>query len=321
MDGFRTDHMGLSPDGLRLLVSDSTSRQVIEYSMVDQTLADGTEVKMGDRLRTFPSGETPHESNYTSRRQADLPRVDRPGLHPRRRHRRARRALRPADRPGQGRPLVPDRAQPRLQDPASAGTCGHELEEAGYPDMSSAVRPMAIAPRLALRLLPGLVLPRLRQVRHPGAGPQRHDRLHPRRRPRADDGPGARASSTSRTGCRPCRATTTSTTRPTTASRSTADGTTLCVAGTMDDYAALVDAGPPARPTLLRRDDHRPRLRQAVLDDRGTQRHLLDLAERERRGRGARHEHRRGAGLPARSATTRSGSGTATSGSGLIADW
>src|SRR5688500_8382922 len=33
MDGFRTDHMGLSPDGRRLLVSDSTERQVLEYSM------------------------------------------------------------------------------------------------------------------------------------------------------------------------------------------------------------------------------------------------------------------------------------------------
>src|SRR3954452_6694143 len=61
MDGQRTDHMGLSPDGTRLLVSDSTERQVIEFSMVD----DG-KVKLGQRLRTFESGETPHESNYTS---------------------------------------------------------------------------------------------------------------------------------------------------------------------------------------------------------------------------------------------------------------
>ena len=38
MDGFRTDHMGLSPDGRRLLVSDSTERQVLEYSMVNETV-------------------------------------------------------------------------------------------------------------------------------------------------------------------------------------------------------------------------------------------------------------------------------------------
>ena len=50
MDGFRTDHMGLSPDGRRLLVSDSTERQVLEYSMVDETV-DGQDIAMGDRLR------------------------------------------------------------------------------------------------------------------------------------------------------------------------------------------------------------------------------------------------------------------------------
>src|SRR3954447_11997691 len=65
MDGHRSDHMGLSPDGRRLLVSDSTERQVIEFSMVNETV-DGKKIAMGDRLRTFESGETPHESNYTT---------------------------------------------------------------------------------------------------------------------------------------------------------------------------------------------------------------------------------------------------------------
>lgn len=65
MDGHRSDHMAVSPDGRRLLVSDSTERQVIEFSMVDEVLPDGTVVTMGDRMRTFASGETPHESNYT----------------------------------------------------------------------------------------------------------------------------------------------------------------------------------------------------------------------------------------------------------------
>ena len=58
MDGYRTDHMGLSPDGRRLVVSDSTERQVLEYSMVNETV-NGKKIAMGDRLRRFESGETP----------------------------------------------------------------------------------------------------------------------------------------------------------------------------------------------------------------------------------------------------------------------
>ena len=64
MDGYRTDHMGLSPDGRRLVVSDSMSRQVIEYSMVDEVVG-GRTITMGQRLRTFVSGETPHENTYS----------------------------------------------------------------------------------------------------------------------------------------------------------------------------------------------------------------------------------------------------------------
>src|SRR5690349_18251183 len=33
MDGYRTDHMGVSPDGQRLLVSDSTTKTVHEYPL------------------------------------------------------------------------------------------------------------------------------------------------------------------------------------------------------------------------------------------------------------------------------------------------
>src|SRR3546814_47458 len=60
MDGFRTDHMQVSPDGKRLLVSDSTSKQVIEFA-----LGGRGQSWTGKRIRTFTSGETPHESNYT----------------------------------------------------------------------------------------------------------------------------------------------------------------------------------------------------------------------------------------------------------------
>ena len=87
--------------------------------------------------------------------------------------RRATRRLRPGEdrsaaRRPQGRPLVPDRAQLRLQGhPALGHGQGarrgrlprHEL--GGAPDGDRAGR--------ALRLLPGLLLPRARRVRHPGA--------------------------------------------------------------------------------------------------------------------------------------------------------
>jgi DNA-binding beta-propeller fold protein YncE len=145
MDGQRTDHMGLSPNGSRLLVSDSTSRQVIEYSMVDQTLPSGRVIKMGDRLRTFESGETPHENNYS----ADGTRI----FHA---------SIGKVYTPGDDNELGPVKIGP-LHDAlkgdrwfeivrnsdfkvARRWDMGKELAEAGYPGMSSAVRPMAIAP-------------------------------------------------------------------------------------------------------------------------------------------------------------------------------
>jgi hypothetical protein len=144
MDGYRTDHMGLSPDGRRLLVSDSTSRQVIEYSMVDEVV-DGRPIRMGDRLRTFVSGETPHESNYSP----DGSRIY---------HASIGTVYTPGDETSVGPvPIGPvhdalkgdrwfeivDNADFSI---SQRWDMGKELAEAGYPGMSSAVRPMAVAP-------------------------------------------------------------------------------------------------------------------------------------------------------------------------------
>lgn len=135
MDGYRSDHMGLSPDGRRLLVSDSTSAQVIEFSMVDETV-DGRTIRMGDRLRTFPSGETPHESNYS----ADGTKIF---------HASIGKVYTPGDLPlfdttkGDRWFQVVDNATFQVQ---QRWDMGKELAEAGYPGMSSAVRPMAISP-------------------------------------------------------------------------------------------------------------------------------------------------------------------------------
>ena len=138
MDGYRTDHMGLSPDGRRLLVSDSTARQVVEYAMVRQTLADGTVARMGDRLRTFESGETPHENNYSDdgRRifHASIGRVYTPGDHG--------TVLEDPVKGDRWFQVVRDRDFRVLQ----RWDMGKELAEAGYPGLSSAVRPMALGP-------------------------------------------------------------------------------------------------------------------------------------------------------------------------------
>ena len=54
MDGYRSDHMAISPDGRRLLVSDSTAQKV---HVID--------VALGKKVAAFASGDSPHESNYS----------------------------------------------------------------------------------------------------------------------------------------------------------------------------------------------------------------------------------------------------------------
>ena len=144
MDGYRTDHMGLSPDGRRLLVSDSTKAQVIEYSMVEETV-DGQQVKMGDRLRTFATGETPHENNYSpdgSRiYHASIGKVYLPG---------DQHSIGPIKIGPLHDAIKGDRWYQIVDNDTFEIThrwdMGKELAEAGFEQMSSAVRPMAVAP-------------------------------------------------------------------------------------------------------------------------------------------------------------------------------
>lgn len=138
VDGYRTDHMAVSPDGRRLLVSDSTKRQVIEYSMVDEVVA-GQQITMGDRLRTFQSGETPHESNYTADGQlifhASIGKVYLAGDNPKAPGHDAVKGDRWLEIVNNNNFTIAKRWQ-----------MGKELAEAGHPGMSAAVRPMALAP-------------------------------------------------------------------------------------------------------------------------------------------------------------------------------
>jgi hypothetical protein len=140
MDGYRTDHMGVSPDGRRLVVSDSTARQVIEFSMVNETLPNGKKVKMGQRLRVFESGDTPHENNYSDNGKrifhASIGRVYTPGDD--------------GDFDPPGDTSKGDRWLQIVRNDSfkvkRRWDMGQELAESGHSDMSSAVRPVAITP-------------------------------------------------------------------------------------------------------------------------------------------------------------------------------
>jgi YVTN family beta-propeller protein len=129
MEGYRADHMGVSPDGTRLLVSDSTANKVHELDIF-------TGAKTGE----FTSGDSPHENNYTR----DGERVF---------HASIGRVYTPTDRPVVRRPYDTLKGERYFQIVRTADLSieyrwdmGRELEEAGYPDMASAVRPMAVAP-------------------------------------------------------------------------------------------------------------------------------------------------------------------------------
>jgi YVTN family beta-propeller protein len=129
MEGYRSDHMGVSPDGERLLVSDSTANKVHEL-----------DIRTGAKTGEFPSGDSPHENNYT----ADGARVF---------HASIGRVYTPVDRPVLREAYDTQKGERYFQTVRTADLTiesrwdmGEELAEAGYPDMESAVRPMALAP-------------------------------------------------------------------------------------------------------------------------------------------------------------------------------
>jgi hypothetical protein len=125
VDGYRADHMALSPDGSRLLVSASTAK-----------LVDVIDPRVGQIVGRFPSGDQPHENNFS--RDGRL-------IY----HASIGSVFTPADDPA----LDATKGE-RVFEVVDANTLqvlrridmGQKLEEAGYPDMSSAVRPMALSP-------------------------------------------------------------------------------------------------------------------------------------------------------------------------------
>jgi hypothetical protein len=123
--GQRSDHMAMSPDGTRVAVSASTGNVV---HILDTFT--------GQEVGRFASGDSPHENNYS----ADGQRIY---------HASIGLVYTPADQPqfdstkGDRRFQIVDANTNQI---IKKIDMGKKLEEAGYPNMSSAVRPMALSP-------------------------------------------------------------------------------------------------------------------------------------------------------------------------------
>lgn len=199
MEGYRSDHMALSPDGRQLAVSDSTANKV---QIID--------VRDGKVLGAFESGDQPHENTYS----ADGKRIF---------HASIGTVYTPLDQ------VIFDKTKgKRYFQVVDAATntvikrvdIAQKLREAGYPDFSSAVRPMAISPDenrfyLQLSFFHGFVEYDLAQDRIVRVVPLPKVTTEPRENYQLDSAHHGLAI--------------------------TPDGKTLCAAGTMDGYAALVD--------------------------------------------------------------------------------
>jgi DNA-binding beta-propeller fold protein YncE len=125
VDGQRADHMAISPDGRRLVVSASTAR-----------VADVIDARAGKIVGRFESGDQPHENNFS--RDGEL-------IY----HASIGSVFTPTDDP-----LLDATKGDRWFQIVDADSLevlrridmGEKLDEFGEPDMSSAVRPMALSP-------------------------------------------------------------------------------------------------------------------------------------------------------------------------------
>ena len=315
--------------------------------MVDETLPDGTEIKIGDRLRTFPirrdaAREQLHARAASRILHASIGRVYTPlddtdpvdgrlldvpstrlGLTRLRAGQAACQAAVGRPRPGgQGRPVAAVRRR-RPFEILERWDMKHELAEAGFPGMSSAVRPVAHRTRTAAASTCRSRSSTASSSSTPEAADLNGtDGLHASARS-AEPATGAvtRHHPAGEPGARHALRAVRQRLRPPRHLDQRGRHARCASPARMDDYAALVDRA-TGQATVLRRGDDRSRLRQAVLDDRGPERHLLDLALRQRRGRRARHRPPARRSSPTcRSATTRSGCGTGTSRRRCSADW
>lgn len=125
MEGYRSDHMAVSPDGRHVAVSDSTANKV-------HILELETGIKAGE----FLSGDSPHENTYFKDGSKIV-------------HASIGRVYLPTDQPafdttkGERHFQVVNTADNSI---ISRVDMGQKLEEAGHPEMDAAVRPMALSP-------------------------------------------------------------------------------------------------------------------------------------------------------------------------------
>jgi DNA-binding beta-propeller fold protein YncE len=200
VDGQRSDHMAMSPDGKHVAVSASTGNVV---HILDTFT--------GREVGRFPSGDSPHENNYS----ADGERIF---------HASIGLVYTPLDQPlfdstkGDRRFQIVDSNTNQI---VKQIDMGQKLAEAGYPDMSSAVRPMALSPDegsvyLQVSFFHGFVEYDFAQDRVTRVAPLPNEVPEiPREQYLLDSAHHGIAMNP--------------------------EGTRLCVAGTMSDYAAIVE--------------------------------------------------------------------------------
>ena len=125
VDGYRADHMAISPDGRRLLVSASTAKVV-----------DVIDTRSGAIVGRFPSGDQPHENNYSRDGKLIF-------------HASIGTVYTPLDEPAFD--ATKGERYFQIVDAKTLAVLrrvdmGQKLDEFGEPDMSGSVRPMALTP-------------------------------------------------------------------------------------------------------------------------------------------------------------------------------
>jgi DNA-binding beta-propeller fold protein YncE len=128
LTGVRADHMAISPDGARLAVSTA--------SLVGASVVDVIDTATGKIAGTFPSGDTPHENNYSRDGSrifhASIGRIYTPGDDPALDALKGERVFEVVDA--------------RTLKVLKKWNMADKLAEFGRPNMSAAVRPMALSP-------------------------------------------------------------------------------------------------------------------------------------------------------------------------------